>query len=226
MRTDRLLQILFFHIHCSCNSAKMIKVILAVWTILMTKECRCANICWTQWFDRDDPSGVGDFETLQNLRQENPGKICDAPIAIQATTLSGTPASQTGQTFHNYDTTVGFACVNSENKQMCLDYQVRFQCPPSFCSVCWTQWFDRDDPSGVGDFETLQNLRQENPGKICDAPIAIQATTLSGTPASQTGQTFHNYDTTVGFACVNSENKQMCLDYQVRFQCPPSFCPA
>ncbi|XP_048880465.1 uncharacterized protein LOC125748426 isoform X3 [Brienomyrus brachyistius] len=205
----------------------MIKVILAVWTILMTEECRSvANICWTQWFDRDDPSGVGDFEDLRNLRQENPGKICNAPIAIQATTLSGTPASQTGQTFHYCDTTAGFACMNSENKKPCLDYQVRFQCPPSFCPVCWTQWFDRDDPSGVGDFENLLYLRQENPGKICNSPIAIEATTLSGTPASQTGQTFHYCDTTAGFACMNSENKQPCLDYQVRFQCPPSFCPA
>lgn len=59
-----------------------------------------AAICTTRWFDRDDASGVGDFETLSDLRKEQPNEICLHPTAIEAQTLDGTPASATGQTFN------------------------------------------------------------------------------------------------------------------------------
>ncbi|KAF3849962.1 hypothetical protein F7725_019681 [Dissostichus mawsoni] len=35
-------------------------------------------------------------------------------------------------------------------------------------AVCWTDWFDRDNPSGSGDWELSSDLRKENPGKICE----------------------------------------------------------
>ncbi|XP_060756502.1 cartilage intermediate layer protein 1 isoform X2 [Neoarius graeffei] len=89
--------------------------------------------------------------------------------------------------------------------------------------VCCTQWFDRDDSNGFGDYETLKELRTEYPGKICAKPLAIEVQTLSGLSALSTGQSFQYYDTANGFACVNryQENKK-CLDYKVRFQCQ---CP-
>lgn len=52
--------------------------------------------CWTQWFDRDNPDGTGDWETLILLRKWYRGRICDDPIEIEATTLSGTPSAATG----------------------------------------------------------------------------------------------------------------------------------
>ncbi|KAB5577286.1 hypothetical protein PHYPO_G00208150 [Pangasianodon hypophthalmus] len=90
--------------------------------------------------------------------------------------------------------------------------------------VCYTQWFDRDNPSGKGDYETLKDLRAEYPRKICSQPLTIQAATLSGVPAQNIGQVFEVYDTVSGFACVNSQqrNEECCLDYKVRFGCP---CP-
>ncbi|XP_019631343.1 PREDICTED: uncharacterized protein LOC109475182 [Branchiostoma belcheri] len=85
---------------------------------------------WTGWFDRDNPSGNGDFETLLHLRRENPGKICSTPSAIQARVRgSQVPASQTGEHFDYYDTDVGFACTNyRQSDRYCQDYEVRFCC--------------------------------------------------------------------------------------------------
>ncbi|XP_053483339.1 cartilage intermediate layer protein 1-like isoform X1 [Ictalurus furcatus] len=93
--------------------------------------------------------------------------------------------------------------------------------------LCYTQWFDRDNPSGNGDNETLRDLRAEYPRMICSKPLTIQAATLTGVPAESIGQVFQVYDTVFGFACVSSQQKngECCLDYKVRFGCPCSWPP-
>ncbi|KAF3849997.1 hypothetical protein F7725_019716, partial [Dissostichus mawsoni] len=112
--------------------------------------------CWTDWFDRDDPTVTGDWETFSDLYNKNPGKICPKPLAIEATTLSGLSVAAAG----------GFL-------------------------MCWTDWFDRDNPDGSGDWEHLSLLRRENPGKICDYPLYIEVvTTDTMTPAISTGENF------------------------------------
>ncbi|XP_059212878.1 cartilage intermediate layer protein 2-like [Centropristis striata] len=146
--------------------------------------------CWTQWFDRDNPSGTGDWETLSSLLKANPGKICTQPIGVEAKTLSGLTAAAAGDVIYRSDTTSGFICRNKDQpkKKWCNDYRVRFSCPPSFCNPgCWTQWFDRDNPSGTGDWETLSSLLKANPGKICTQPIGVEAKTLSGLTAAAAG---------------------------------------
>lgn len=184
--------------------------------------------CWTQWFDRDDPSGTGDWETLQALQQENPGKICDKPLQIEVLTMSGLPVSSTGDVIHVSNTVTGFICKNSDQKKKkCSDYKVRFRCPLNFCfhKRCWTQWFDRDDPSGTGDWETLAALLNEHPEKICNSPLDIEVLTTTGLPVAATGNVIAASDTTVGFICKNADQiKGMCFDYKVRFLCPPEFC--
>ena len=56
-------------------------------------------------------------------------------------------------------------------------------------TVCWSRWFDRDNPSGTGDWETLSDLRTAYPGAICDEPLYIEAVTVDTmTPALATGQ--------------------------------------
>ncbi len=67
--------------------------------------------------------------------------------------------------------------------------------PPFFSSLfvypgCITKWFDRDDPTGYGDYELLADLLNAYPGEICPNPIAIEAQTISGQSASQTGNIF------------------------------------
>ncbi|KAM7395268.1 hypothetical protein PAMA_006842 [Pampus argenteus] len=148
--------------------------------------------CWTDWFDRDDPSGSGDWETLSNLRNENPGKICPDPVDIEAKTLSGLSVSAAGDVNTQLEPALGFICKNQDQPDKeCNDYHVRFSCYPPFCGggVCWTKWYDRDNPSGTGDWEPLNDLKTENPGEICDYPLFIEAvTTDTLTPAISTGE--------------------------------------
>ncbi|XP_059212886.1 mucin-5AC-like [Centropristis striata] len=181
--------------------------------------------CWTQWFDRDNPSGTGDWETLSSLLKANPGKICTQPIGVEAKTLSGLTAAAAGDVIFKSDTTSGFVCRNKDQpkKKWCNDYRVRFSCPPSFCDkVCWTRWYDRDNPSGTGDWELLTHLRKENPGQICDNPLQMDVvTTDTLTPATSTGEIFRINNPSQGFACRKIDQKsRKCRDYKVRFGCP------
>ncbi|XP_034383961.1 uncharacterized protein LOC117727655 isoform X2 [Cyclopterus lumpus] len=184
--------------------------------------------CWTQWYDRDDPSGSGDWETLSHLHKENPGKICPKPVAIQAQTLTGLSVAAAGDVIYRSDTTAGFVCRNQDQRnKKCNDYRVRFSCPPSYCNedVCWTKWYDRDNPSGTGDWEILSYLNKENPGMICPKPVAIQAQTLTGLSVAAAGDVIYRSDTTAGFVCRNQDqHNKKCNDYRVRFSCPPSYC--
>nr|XP_015192309.1 PREDICTED: uncharacterized protein LOC107075500 [Lepisosteus oculatus] len=189
--------------------------------------CSVSQECRTGWFSSDDPSGVGDIESITHLLQKYPEHICYNPIAIHAQTVAGIPAKHTGNTFLTYDVTYGFACINSDQSSgKCEDYRVMLTCPMDFCQVCRTGWFDIDDPSGRGDYETLQQILVEHPEGVCSDPLGIEAMTTAGTPALQTNNVFQVYDATYGFACVNAEQppNKPCEDYKVRFTCPPQFC--
>uniref|UniRef100_UPI00398F5DC2 mucin-5AC isoform X2 n=1 Tax=Pristiophorus japonicus TaxID=55135 RepID=UPI00398F5DC2 len=183
--------------------------------------------CITQWFDRDDPSGKGDFEDLLNLQREYPDQICSNPTACEVQTISGIPDSRSDDNIPQCSISAGFTCINAEQKNgRCEDYRIRFTCPKSFCN-CKTKWFDRDNPSGIGDFEDLVNLRKEYPGQICSNPTACEVQTISGVPASSSGDIVSECSISSGFTCVNAEQKdKSCHDYRIRFTCPKSFCSA
>uniref|UniRef100_A0A8C6SRU7 WxxW domain-containing protein n=1 Tax=Neogobius melanostomus TaxID=47308 RepID=A0A8C6SRU7_9GOBI len=160
--------------------------------------------CWTEWFD------------WKTLVQGGLKKICPQPVDIEVTTMFG-KSPGIAREIVEMDKE-GFVC-KSEDK--CSGYRVRFACPPEYCAanVCWTDWFDRDDPSGTGDYETLNHLQKEYPGKICKKPKYIEVVTVSGNiPATATGQTFIIFNPTEGFVCKN-EGTQFCKDYKVRFGC-------
>ncbi|XP_041062887.1 cartilage intermediate layer protein 1 [Carcharodon carcharias] len=119
---------------------------------------RVQGNCKTEWFDRDNPSGSGDYEDLVNLRKEYLDQICSNPTACEVETTSGISILSTGDNISDCSISAGFSCVNKEQEdESCEDYKIRFTCPESFCN-CQTQWFDRDDPSGKGDYEDLVNL--------------------------------------------------------------------
>lgn len=60
-----------------------------------------------------------------------------------------------------------------------------------FWSECVTRWFDSDNPNTNGsDSELLSVLQSTNAGYICLNPLGIEAQTVSGQPASQTGNIF------------------------------------
>ncbi|XP_070578635.1 uncharacterized protein [Ptychodera flava] len=173
----------------------------------------------TKFYDRDDPTATGDWENISSLTSENPGEICASPSAIYAETLEGIPAESTGEDFAYYNPTQGFACKkDSQSDRECMDYRVRFCCAANTCSK-WTNWYDRDNPSGYGDWELLSNLRSEYPNQICSEPSGIQVRVKqSGEIVSPNDGNFLHFDTTVGFVCRNEDEN--CMDYEVRFCCP------
>lgn len=94
-------------------------------------ECvtRPSATLWTGWFDRDNPSGDGDFEGLADLKRANPGQICDEPIDIECQTLGGVDWRMTGNDYTCLPE-VGGICLNDDQprKVNCQDYRVRFRC--------------------------------------------------------------------------------------------------
>ncbi|XP_072219010.1 uncharacterized protein [Leuresthes tenuis] len=184
--------------------------------------------CWTEWFDSSNPSGTGDRENLDKLHRRNPGKICPKPKDIEAITLSGLTPEEAGDVIKISDPGTGFICRKRDQPDgQCHDYKVRFSCPPPYCAktVCWTKWYNRDLPSYSGDWETLEELRDGNPGEICENPLYIDAVTSDTMiPAIYTGENFFMYNPTRGFVCRNEDqNSKTCKDYKVRFGCPCSY---
>ncbi|KAM6943286.1 cell migration-inducing and hyaluronan-binding protein [Xenentodon cancila] len=84
---------------------------------------------WSDWFNRDDERGSGDWEKLDILHRTFPEHLCNNPLDIQAETLDGVPASQTGDVIHRNDKNYGFVCLNKDQPHgVCHNYKVRFLC--------------------------------------------------------------------------------------------------
>lgn len=83
---------------------------------------------WTPWLNRDDPSGIGDYEDLVNFVQM--GQACPKPLAVECQTTAGIDWKRSGQAY-SCTPNEGGICVNANQSggQQCLDYQVRFLCP-------------------------------------------------------------------------------------------------
>ena len=86
------------------------------------------EVPFTQWLDRDNPSGVGDFETLAEFVAAS--QVCPFPVEIECRTLAGVNWTQTGEVLTCSDS-IGLICINSEQPAgtVCSDYEVRFRCP-------------------------------------------------------------------------------------------------
>jgi hypothetical protein len=94
-------------------------------------DCFITQLCgpyrWTNWINRDRPSGVGDMETVIDAV---PFGGCKAPIWIECQTTSGVSWWKTGEVVQ-FSTTVGCYCVNANqpDKKCDFDYQMRELCP-------------------------------------------------------------------------------------------------
>jgi hypothetical protein len=83
---------------------------------------------WTQWLNRDVPGGSGDWELLREFAKD--GQACSDPIAVECATLDGRDWRDTGQSY--ICSLDGGVCRNADQADsVCLDYHVRFLCPPS-----------------------------------------------------------------------------------------------
>ncbi|XP_077870481.1 mucin-5AC-like [Saccoglossus kowalevskii] len=186
----------------------------------VTADTGCNNGYWTEWLDRDDPSGTGDWETTSPAIGYFGDKMCSDPTDIQVQTLDGIPASSTGEIFSRYSVSEGFACEKKDQPDnTCLDYKVRYCCPECNGGV-WTEWLDGDNPSDTGDWENTSSIIGSFGNKMCSDPSAIQVRTIDGIPALTTGEKFSQYSPTAGFVCKASDQPNgACRDYEVRYCC-------
>ncbi|XP_013399109.1 mucin-5AC-like [Lingula anatina] len=199
--------------------------IFAIYCILLVVQVQ--GHYWTSWFDRDNPSGTGDWETLSD--QKALGEVCGVncdPIAaecrVKGTTTVFTRWAGTApdKLLYHCLPSKGLACRNADNPEICKDYEIRYKCPST--STTWTSWLDRDDPSGTGDWEHVGKTGF-NPCSNND-PIKIECR-VKGTnqPWDQAGQVIRTKCTpSEGFVCVNADQPsgETCKDYEVRFICP------
>ncbi len=119
---------------------------------------------WTQWFDRDNPSGTGDWETLRDLLREYPNSgLCEVPTGIECREVNGDPLSTANENV-TCETSTGLICRNDDQDDgYCQDYMVRFLCeePPPDCEAlekmdihelvvpCFNNWEGRYDVTPV-----------------------------------------------------------------------------
>ena len=61
---------------------------------------------------------------------------------------------------------------------------VASQYPGTTATYCWTQWLDRDDPSGSGDWETLSDFPKN---QVCLKPVGIVCETTAHTSFQNSG---------------------------------------
>lgn len=101
------------------------------WTQLPTSDplCNGKNV-WTRWFNFDSPdTDGGDFELYHDYQYG-----CRYPSVVQARTVEGIEANQTGQV--NWLLPLyGFFCFNRENENGCADYEIRQCCDLSELST-------------------------------------------------------------------------------------------
>ena len=98
----------------------------------------------TPWFNRDRPSGVGDYETTRDLLTVQ----CRFTASPNQAITEGSPVG------YHCNIKEGGWCKNNDPAGLaCKDMQVRF----SWAGGA-TPWLNRDRPSGVGDYETIKDL--------------------------------------------------------------------
>ena len=170
---------------------------------------------WTDWLDRDDPVGDGDYENRHAFPDVD---VCNNPTSIDARARSSGSTAVT-----HIDLYHGFWCLNDEqpNGEGCADFEVRFCCPKKEIDTCdgdnmkWTVWLDSDDPIDSGDWENRDSFPAN---VVCQTPTAMQAQVKSGSTGST--EVVHR-STEHGFWCINDEQPkdQECADFEVRFCC-------
>ena len=89
------------------------------------------NHGWTQYFDEQNPTSLGDFEILTpRLVTTNQGQLCRNPTAIAARSRTTNRTYQlTGQTVHVFINRGLFCSSSQQRDRKCEDYEVRYCCP-------------------------------------------------------------------------------------------------
>uniref|UniRef100_A0A3B3XEF5 WxxW domain-containing protein n=1 Tax=Poecilia mexicana TaxID=48701 RepID=A0A3B3XEF5_9TELE len=150
---------------------------------------------------------------LSSLRREDPGKICPQPDQYGGQDSVWAYAEDTGEKIYEYDTTSGYFCRKRDQRDR---------------KLCW--WYNRDCPSGSGDWEHLSALRKEKPGgDLCADLVYVEAFTVEDDiPFLISNQTYtlnrfcyhFRLQPWKRFVCQNKNHRSgKCRDYKVRFGC-------
>jgi hypothetical protein len=92
--------------------------------------------------------------------------------------------------------------------------------PPSTGAGIWTPWLNRDAPDGTADWEAYPDIGGSVP---CPKPLAVECRVISDKRDYRAAAQRYKCsmdEPNPGGICLNSENSNPCLDYEVRFLCP------
>jgi hypothetical protein len=205
---------------------------------------------WSEWLDRDDPSGIGDDESLESLR--NDGLIpCSLPVRIECRTDNTTGACFMGHTkYEPLDGVPGFPgedpvtieddpyacqtrCVASEGCAFFTYY------PDGSCHVTNEDAVREDDDGTSG--SAMDSAPMTGPHICAPGQSVPWDKAPSDTDYMPSGQILVTGCTVDGgLVCTNVDNPRLvvdhsaavpliagatprrvtCLDYQVRYFCP------
>jgi len=185
------------------------------------------GLTWSNWLSRDFPTGSGDWERVVDHASNG---ICARPVAAEARVIA-TGATWTSEVV-TFSASFGLVCENADQTdKRCEDYEIRFCCEPDAggdtslvdgeckgIDAQWSNWLNRDLPSGTGDWETRQSMIQQGMLK-CEEPLAAEARLVNGDGSTATTETVA-FSKDLGLVCQNSlQADSRCEDYEVRFCC-------
>ncbi len=146
----------------------------------------------TPWFDRDNPGGVGDYETTRHL------------LSIECRFKGGNaPISENSPAGYHCNIAEGGWCKNNNPAGLaCQDMEVKFK----YYNGGSTPWLDRDDPGGVGDYETIRDL------------LTIKCKFVNGGIITEGSPTGYHCNIPDGGWCKNNNPAGLaCKDMKVKF---------
>ncbi|XP_076824795.1 myeloperoxidase-like [Clavelina lepadiformis] len=173
----------------------------------------------------------GSYETLPDLGNDKSDYQWTSwfPITIyEGNTLPLKPASAVLRFLRVYrpDAVCDNILANEMRKTNGF-YQIRFKCLPGTIKetdypyvdseeAYWTKWSDQSTPTATF-YDDDENLIGAG---ACLYPVAIQAQTVDGTPALETGEVFEMFNPIHGLLCKGIQQEdQTCEDYRVRYLC-------
>lgn len=217
---------------CLCSFVFLVAILAVAPTTSADLLCAGGQVIWT-------PQGTAVGCVFESFGQAEKS-MCN-PYPIEKPSVGGDcwvclkpgvnrKSLKVGVNFSSAEPANGFRCLNGEpapfepvknldpNLGVGLEHNSpgngRGACSPGCSSARWTDWLDRDGPSGSGDYETLADFKKQ--GDACSHPLAVECETKQGVPMP-TGEGYV-CDPNRGAVCVNAPGRR-CEDFRVRFCC-------
>ncbi|XP_033116938.1 uncharacterized protein LOC117116913 isoform X1 [Anneissia japonica] len=162
--------------------------------------------------DRTEQISTADMDQSENSKTIGNYIVGDSNTGSSLTTVA-TTAIESDDTFVNF----WYQLITAKYTEYC-NTSLSQETNTTNVKETWTPWYDRDNPSGTGDWETVSNLLSEHPATMCAKPIGIECQTTAGQPYTSTNDTVTCYPSN-GLVCEQAENGYSCADYRVRFLC-------